>query len=51
MKYRIYIDEVGKDLKNMYRTHVASVYLSEEQHMQFIKYAYPEFYNSLDNTK
>lgn len=42
-----YTDEVGNDLKTLYRNHIASVYLSDEQHMRFIKYEYPDFYNSL----
>ena len=47
-----YTEKVGTDLKTFYRNHIASIYLSERQHMRFIKHAYPDFYNSLpDNVE
>lgn len=42
-----YTEEVGTDLKTFYRNHIASVYLSDRQHMRYIKYAYPDFYKKL----
>jgi len=44
-----YTYEVGTDLKTFYLNHIASVYLSDREHMRFIKHAYPDYYNKLQN--
>ena len=39
------------DKKALFRNHIASIYLSEEQNMRYLKYAYPEYYATLPNRK
>jgi hypothetical protein len=43
-----YIEQVGNNNdKAYYRSHIASLYLSDKQHSKFIKYEYPAYYASM----